>query len=151
MEDKILVITDGGCRGNGKTDNVGGWAVILKYNDIQKEYKGAIRDTTNNRMELFACVQGLSHIKRFDIPIEVYTDSGYLCNCMAQHWYRKWQSNGWITSNKTPVENKDLWEELIKLKSQFKNIIFKKVKGHSGDEWNELADKLVNQAMNELN
>jgi ribonuclease HI len=147
---KVVIFCDGGVRGNGKENNVGGWGAILKYGPHTKEIYDGVRNTTNNRMELTAAIMALKEMKRFDIPVEVYTDSAYLCNCINQRWYKKWMDNGWMTSGNKPVENRDLWIQLIDLIQKFKFISFFKVKGHSGVELNERADKLANMGMDKF-
>lgn len=150
MEDKIIIYTDGACSGNQHDENIGGYGAVLIYKDNRKEICGGEVNTTNNRMELKACIMALQALKKKNIPIEIHTDSAYLCNCFNQKWYVKWQKNGWINSKKEPVENKDLWSELIDLVNSFNSINFIKVKGHSGIELNELADALANKGMAEV-
>ena len=148
--DKIIIYTDGACSGNQHDTNIGGYGAVLIYRGHCKEiYDGEV-NTTNNRMEMKACVESLKKVERRDIPVEVYTDSAYVCNCINQKWYVKWRKNGWKNSKKEPVENKDLWVELLDLVESFDNIEFIKVKGHSGVELNELADKLANKGMDKV-
>lgn len=148
--DKIIVGCDGGCRGNQFKENIGGWGVVLKYKDFEKKIKGSERNTTNNRMELMGCIKALESITNKTIPTEVYTDSAYLHNCLTQKWYVNWRKNGWRNSQKKPVENKDLWVRVLDLIDEFKDIKFFKSKGHSGDELNDLVDRLANEAMDEI-
>lgn len=145
--DKIIIYTDGACSGNQYEKNKGGYGAVLTYKGHIKEIFGGEVNTTNNRMELKGCIEALKTLKRKELPVEVYTDSAYLCNCMNQKWYIKWRQNGWRNSSKKPVENKDLWEELLNLVEEINNIKFIKVKGHSGIELNELADELANKGM----
>lgn len=148
--DKITIACDGGCRGNQEDSNVGGYGVVMEYKGNRKELKGGERNTTNNKMELLACIKGLEFVEKVqNTPIEIMTDSAYLCNCMLQKWYIGWQNNGWKNSSKVAVKNRDLWERILKL-IDGKDIQFTKVKGHSGHLLNERADKLANEAMNEL-
>ena len=91
----------------------------------------------------------MEQIKPTDIEIEVFSDSAYMVNCIQKKWYEKWQKNGWKTSKKGPVENKDLWIKLLNLISPF-NVKFHKVAGHSGIELNEMADKLARKGIKEL-
>lgn len=149
--DKIIIYTDGACAGNQNDKNKGGYGAVLKYKGNTKEIFGGEYNTTNNRMELRGCIEALKTLKRLDIPVEIYTDSAYIVNCINQKWYVKWQSNGWKNSKKNPVENKDLWVELLGLIDSLKDINFFKVKGHSGVELNELADKLANKGIDSLN
>lgn len=145
----IDIYTDGACSGNQFRKNTGGWGAILISADKSKEIFGGEKDTTNNRMELKACIMGLCEVKREDTAIRLYSDSAYIVNCINNKWYVKWEKNGWKTSKKEPVENRDLWEELLLLVKKF-NIEFIKVKGHSGIELNERADELANRGMAEL-
>jgi ribonuclease HI len=147
---KLIIYTDGGCRGNGKDNNIGGWGAILIYNSLRKEIYGGFKNTTNNRMEITGVIEALKLINFYNVPIEIYSDSAYVVNCIKDKWYIGWQKNGWKNSKKQPVENKDLWEELIKLIGQFQSIEFIKVKGHAGIDGNEAVDALVNKAMDEL-
>jgi ribonuclease HI len=148
--DKVIIFCDGGCRGNGKENNIGGWGAVLTYGETKKEIYGSARNTTNNRMELTGVIEALTQMTIFDIPVEVNCDSAYLVNCMRYKWYIGWKRNGWRNSKKQPVENRELWEGLLRLVEKFKDIEFVKVKGHVGVEGNEIADMLVNKAMNEL-
>jgi ribonuclease HI len=147
---KIVIYTDGSCWNKGDGENQagrgkGGWACILIHpdNTIQ-EITGKAEDSTNNRMEMQAAIEGL---KALTIPstVELYSDSAYLVNCFRDKWYVKWQSNGWINSKQKPVENKDLWEELIHL-SQKHTVTFCKVKGHADNKLNNRCDKLAGEA-----
>lgn len=146
---KLILACDGGCRGNGNETNVGGWGVYLLFGTHEKELKGFELNTTNQRMELMALFKGLEAINKPDVPLEVYTDSAYIVNCFNQKWYEKWLLNGWRTSKKQPVEHRDLWEKILEQYHLFSDITFIHVKGHSGHVYNERADRLVNQAMNE--
>lgn len=139
---KIIIYCDGACSGNQFKDNTGGWGAILKYGDKIKEIFGGEINTTNQRMELTACIKALEQIKNDGYEVEVFTDSAYLANCMLQKWYVAWQKNGWKNAKKEPVENRDLWEKLLSLTALHK-ITFHKVTGHSGDELNEKADELA--------
>ena len=141
----ISIYTDGACSGNGKSDATGGWGYIilgLKLFAIQGQ--GKEPSTTNQRMELQAAIEALKRIEKisFADSITLYTDSAYLSNCWKQNWWRTWISNGWRNSKKEPVANKDLWEQLV---PWFDNVNFsiEKVKGHSGDKYNEIVDKLA--------
>lgn len=150
MENKIIIGCDGGCRGNQFKENIGGYGVVLRFNGNEKLIKGGELNTTNNRMELMACIVGMESLKKKDVPVEVYTDSAYLHSCINAKWYVNWEKNGWLNGKKKPVENKDLWVRILALIRSFNNITFHKSKGHSGDELNELADALANEGMDEL-
>ena len=145
----ITIHCDGGCRNNQSKINTGGWGAIIIYKDKKKEIKGGTRNTTNNIMELTSCIESLRALKRKDISIEVIMDSQYVIDGINS-WYKNWIKNGWKTSTKKPVENKELWVELIELKSQFKDITFTKCKGHSNNVGNNRADELANEAMDEI-
>jgi ribonuclease HI len=148
--DKIIIYCDGACSNNQQKQNRGGWGAILLCKGKAKEISGAERNTTNNRMELRACIQALDAVKNRSLPVEIFTDSAYLANCLLQKWYRRWQKNGWQTAGKKPVENKDLWLRLLALKDTFSRITFHKVAGHSHIEWNERADQLAKEAIQKL-
>ena len=135
---KVEIYTDGACSGN---PGYGGWGAVLIYKGREKEISGSEANTTNQRMELRACIEALSAIKK-DVSIFVYTDSAYLANCFKQEWYKKWMQNGWRNSHGQPVANQDLWEKLIELALQYR-VEFVKIKGHSGIKFNERADKLA--------
>ena len=147
---KVIIYVDGGCRGNNKKVNVGGWGAVLEFNGNVKELKGQARNTTNNRMEITAAIEALKAMKSKKYPIIVNTDSAYVCNCINNRWYVKWMQNGWRTSSNKTVENRELWAELIELVESFPFISFVKVKGHSGVPGNERADQLANEAMDEV-
>jgi ribonuclease HI len=140
--DRIVIYCDGACSNNQQRQNRGGWGAILQYKGKDREISGAERNTTNNRMELLACIKAL--------PVSVFTDSAYLHNCLAQKWYQRWQKNGWQTANKKPVENKDLWLRLLALKDCFRLISFHKVAAHSSIALNERADQLAKEAIKKM-
>ena len=139
---RVTIYTDGACSGN---PGPGGWGAILQYNDIKKELSGFDPDTTNNRMELLAAIRALECLKE---PCEValYTDSSYLNNGFSKGWVYNWMRNGWKTSQKKPVENKDLWEMLIQL-SRIHQVSWHKVKGHADNPLNNRCDKLATEAI----
>ena len=126
----IKIYTDGGCRGNQKDENTGGWGAVLEYGDYRKELYGGDLNTTNNRMEMTALLEALNALKKEGLVIEVFSDSSYLMNCFRQKWYENWQKNGWQTAAKKPVENKDLWEKLLVHLAHHKSFSFYRVKGH---------------------
>lgn len=148
--DKIIIACDGGCRDNQENNNVGGYGVVLEWNGNRKELKAGERNTTNNKMELLACIKGLEFVEKVhSTPIEIITDSAYLCNCFKDKWYIGWKKNGWKNSKKEPVANREFWEKLLQL-VEGKTIIWTKIKGHNGHELNERADALANEAMDEI-
>lgn len=144
----VTIYTDGACRGNGKENTIGGFGIVLMYNDIKKEVKKSFRNTTNNIMELSAVIEALAILKE-PCEIKVYSDSAYVINAINQNWIKNWQKNGWRTASKEPVKNKELWEKLIELLNIHK-VEFIKVKGHSDNEFNNRCDKLANDAMDEI-
>ena len=145
----VEVYTDGGCRGNGKDEEaIGSFGIYMNFRGKTKKLCKAEQSTTNQRMELEACATALEMIHSDAYPVRIYSDSAYLINCMNQKWYKKWIMNGWKTSNKEPVKNKDLWERIINnIDGRFYQTEFVKVKGHSTNEGNNVADWLCNYAM----
>lgn len=128
--DSVLrIYTDGGCAGNQSEENLGGWGAILEYGQAVKELYGSEANTTNNRMEMTALLEAFRAIKKDGQQIQVFSDSSYLMDCFRKKWYVNWQSNGWKTSQKKPVENQDLWEELLPFLDRH-SIDFYRVKGH---------------------
>jgi ribonuclease HI len=125
----ICIYTDGACSGNQNDTNLGGWGALLEYGEHQKEIFGGEANTTNNRMEMLALLNALKAIKKTGQTISVFSDSSYLMNCFREKWYENWQRNGWKTSKKADVENRDLWECLLQLIDRHQ-ISFYRVKGH---------------------
>ena len=139
---KYKIYTDGACSGN---PGPGGWgAVILDQDDKQKNISGSEKNTTNNRMELLAAIMSLKKIKT-NSEVVIFTDSTYVKNGITE-WMKKWKKNGWKNSSKKPVKNKDLWEKLDKL-CEANSVSRKWVKGHSTNEFNNLADELATKAI----
>lgn len=145
----IHVFCDGGVRGNGKEYSIGASAFILHLNGKEKESYHAERKTTNNAEELYAILSALQTLKRYDLPVIVYSDSQYAINCITV-WMKKWKKNNFKTVENKVVKNRDLLVYLDEIVSNFENIEFVKVKGHSDDEYNDRVDSLCNKAMNEL-
>lgn len=148
MMKTVVIHTDGACSGNGRAISPGGWAAVLRYGNHVKELSGGEANTTNNRMELTACIQALEALKQ-TCRVQLYTDSAYIVNCFKQQWGKNWKKNGWRTVKGTPVENRDLWEKLFKL-NDMHNIEWIKVKGHAGNPDNELCDTLAKKAIPHL-
>ena len=141
---KIDIYTDGACRGN---PGPGGWGALLIYRDTDKVIYGGEKNTTNNRMEMTAIIEALKIVK-MDCNITLYTDSKYVMDGITK-WLLNWKKKGWMTSNKKPVKNKDLWQVLEESISKH-NIEWRWVKGHAGIPGNEKADELANQGIDEL-
>jgi ribonuclease HI len=141
---KTEIFTDGACRGN---PGPGGWGAILRYGDIEKQISGSASDTTNNRMELLAAIEALAALTR-PSEVQLTTDSQYVRQGITR-WVAKWKLNGWKTSNRQIVKNRDLWERLDAL-ALTHSIDWHWVKGHSGHRENELADQLANAAIDKM-
>jgi ribonuclease HI len=139
---KYIIYTDGACSGN---PGPGGWgAVIFDEKNKQNNISGKFKETTNNRMELMAPIMALKKIKSKS-DVVIFTDSTYVKNGITE-WIKKWENNGWKNSNKKPVKNKDLWVKLNALCHKNK-VIWKWIKGHSNNKYNNLADQLATQAI----
>ena len=140
----VILHTDGSCLNN---PGPGGWAAILQWQDNERELSGAVADTTNNRMELLAAIEGLKALTR-PINVELYTDSKYVMNGVTD-WMPRWKQNGWQTAAKKPVANQDLWQELDTAIGAHQ-INWHWVKGHSGEALNERCDQLARAAAESL-
>ncbi len=140
----VMIFTDGACRGN---PGPGGWGVLLRYGHHEKKLLGSESETTNNRMELMAAIQGLK-LLREPCQVELHTDSQYLQKGVTQ-WLAGWKKNHWKKADKKPVKNADLWQLLDETASQHR-ITWHWVKAHNGHRENEIADLLANQAIDEL-
>lgn len=137
--DKIIIYTDGGCRGN---PGIGGWGVFLSFKGKEKKISGNEKNTTNNRMELTAAIKALESIKK-SLPIVLYSDSKYVLEGITK-WIINWKKKNWKN-----VKNIDLWQKLDKLNQRFE-VDWRWVKGHSGNVGNDVADALANKAMDDL-
>ncbi len=142
MMKEVTLYTDGACSGN---PGPGGWGAVLIYREFRREMSGYEAATTNNRMELTAAIEGLMALKE-PCDVRLYTDSAYLAHAFTQNWLKNWQKNNWLKSDKKPVENRDLWEELLKLTS-IHRVQFIKVKGHSSNALNNRCDELATGAI----
>ncbi|MDH5471962.1 MAG: ribonuclease HI [Gammaproteobacteria bacterium] len=142
--DHVELYTDGACRGN---PGPGGWGVLLSYKGKEKELSGGEHETTNNRMELMAAIQGLEALNK-PCDVTLYTDSKYVMQGITE-WIINWKAKGWKTAARKPVKNVDLWQRLDKATNSHRvNWVW--VKGHSGHNGNERADELANRGIDEL-
>lgn len=137
----MLIFTDGACSQNGTWN--GGWSycVVSADNELLYSKSGFEKNTTNNRMELTAVVESLKWARKNKVSnFTIVTDSAYISNCFKNKWYKAWKSNGWLTSKKEPVKNRDLWEYVISGCEDLSATVIK-TKGHSNDEWNNYVDR----------
>ena len=141
---KLEIYTDGACRGN---PGPGGWGAVLMYGESRKEIFGGEANTTNNRMELMAAIQALAAIKR-TCALTLYTDSQYVRKGITE-WIDNWKMRGWKTAAKKPVKNADLWRQLDEQVARH-SINWVWVKGHAGNQGNELADELANKGVDQI-
>jgi len=135
--DTVDIFTDGACSGN---PGPGGWAAILRWRDTKKELSGYASDTTNNRMEMIAAIQGVEALKR-GVQARLYTDSTYVRDGITR-WIERWKQNGWRTAAKKPVKNEDLWRRLDTA-LEGHQVEWHWIKGHSGHVENERCDQLA--------
>ena len=147
MSNVIEIYTDGACRGN---PGPGGWGVLLRYKNTEKELYGGEDNTTNNRMELMAAICGLEALKpsQSPRPVILVTDSNYVKRGMTE-WLPNWKRRQWKTAGNKPVQNQDLWQRLDAA-TRSHSIDWQWVKGHSGHPDNERADRLANRGIDEL-
>ena len=141
---EVVIYTDGACSGN---PGPGGWGVVLRWNNTEKELHGGDPVTTNNRMELMAAIQALEALKR-PMKVSLHTDSKYLLDGITK-WVEGWQRNGWKTAAKKPVKNDDLWRRLLEAMRPH-DVSWVWVKGHAGDPGNERADALARRGIAEV-
>lgn len=134
---KVIIYTDGACSGN---PGPGGWGAVLIAGENRKELSGGEKNSTNNRMELMAAIEGLNALKR-ECEVELFTDSQYVKNGI-ETWMKGWKRNGWKTAAKQPVKNQELWQALDEACARH-SITWKWVKGHAGVPENERADELA--------
>ncbi len=138
----VDIYTDGACSGNpGK----GGWCAILLYGGREKVMSGGEAETTNNRMEVYAAIAGLSALKE-KCNVTLYSDSAYLVNAIELHWLDGWRRGRWVNSQGKPVKNRDLWETLSRLLGEH-NVTFVKVKGHADNVYNNRCDEYARAAI----
>ena len=141
----IIIYTDGACQHN---PGPGGYGVVLTYGDHSRELQGGFRWTTNNRMEILAAIVGLEALKKTS-QVQVVTDSQYVVNSMVKGWAEKWKRQNWMRTRSDKAKNADLWERLLSL-SQMHSVTWKWVRGHSGHEMNERADRLAVEAREDV-
>ena len=134
----IHIYTDGACSGN---PGPGGWAAILRYGEREKELSGGAADTTNNRMELTAVIEGLAALKE-PCTVVLTSDSKYVIDSVTKGWVYGWQKKGWVKADKKPALNVDLWERLLPLLAKH-DVRFHWIKGHAGHAENERCDQLA--------
>lgn len=152
---RVEIYTDGACAHNSTWK--GGWAFVAVFTQMPNEdtyiSMGSVENTTNNAMELLAVLNALEFLAYDDEAKYlgdikekiIYTDSAYISNCFRDRWYDKWRKNGWLNSKKQPVANRDLWEKILTLyefinEQSFMQLSIQKVKAHSGNKYNEMAD-----------
>jgi len=141
---EVEIFTDGACRGN---PGPGGWGALLRYEGIEKSLYGGENETTNNRMELMAAIEGLASLKKA-AKVILTTDSQYVRQGITI-WLHNWKKRNWKTAGKKPVKNIDLWQRLEK-EAALHDVEWRWVKGHSGHRENEIADQLANQGIDDL-
>jgi len=139
--DTVTIYTDGGAL---KNPGPGGFGVVLLHKKTKKELSVGFRLTTNNRMELMACIEGLKALK-YTCAVTMYSDSKYVINGIEKGWAKRWKKKGWMRDEFNKAKNADLWQLLLDL-CQKHNVSFKWVKGHSGDQYNEICDQLAQKA-----
>ena len=140
----VVIYTDGACKGN---PGAGGWGAWLRWGEHERELFGGDPHTTNNRMELTAVIEALALLKRRS-AVAIYTDSEYVKNGISQ-WIHAWKSRGWLTADRKPVKNEDLWRRLDELVAGH-DVQWHWVRGHTGDPGNERADRLANQGVQQV-
>ncbi|MDD3815088.1 MAG: ribonuclease HI [Desulfocapsaceae bacterium] len=144
---EVNIYTDGGCSHN---PGPGGYGAIVVSDGQEQEISGGFKLTTNNRMELMACIVALRSLEQKDRPISVWSDSSYVVNGISKGWARGWRQRGWIKSDKQPAVNPDLWAELLELVEE-RDVTFHWVKGHAGHPLNERCDQLAVAALKKKN
>ena len=142
---RVILYTDGACSGN---PGLGGFAGVLLYGEHKLEYNGYEKETTNNRMEILAVIEGLKRLK-YACTVDVYSDSAYTVNAFLNGWIYGWKKNGWKKADGKAVLNVDLWEELYAL-TKLHEVSFHKVAGHADNPLNNRCDELARKAIEEL-
>ena len=139
---RLVIYTDGGAEGN---PGPGGWGVVILEGGGVVELSGGYRRTTNNRMELMACIAALEYLQ-VPTAVALHSDSAYVVNGIRLGWARGWRSRGWVKADGRPALNPDLWQRLLDLTARH-DAVFVKVKGHAGIAHNERCDRLANAAL----
>ena len=142
---EVELYTDGACSGN---PGAGGWGAILIYKGIEKELSGGEKETTNNRMEIYAVIAGLECLKEA-CRVRIYSDSAYTVNAFKEGWIYGWLTNGWKKADGKPVANAQLWQQLYTLTKKHETE-FIKVKGHADNAYNNRCDALARAAIKAL-
>lgn len=137
----VIIYTDGACSGN---PGPGGWGALLSWNGKKKELSGGASDTTNNRMEMRAVIEALKALKK-PCRVEICSDSALIVNAFRKNWIESWKQRGWRKADKKPVENQDLWKEMLTAVAPHE-VTWTKVKGHADDQWNIHVDRLAVEA-----
>lgn len=137
----VILYTDGACSGN---PGPGGWGALLIWNGTEKELSGGEKNTTNNRMEMKAVIEGLRALKE-NCHVKIHSDSALIINAFNQNWITNWKKRDWKKANRKPVENQDLWKEMLNVMKPHK-VEWIKVKGHSTNELNNRVDRLAVEA-----
>ena len=145
MLNEVEIYTDGACSGN---PGAGGYCAILMCDGREKVISGAFEETTNNRMEVLAAIEGLKALKRA-CKVTLYSDSAYLVNAISENWLVNWKRRNWRTADNKDVKNRDLWEQLDALLATHE-VTFVKVKGHSDNAYNNRCDEVARAAISEL-
>lgn len=142
---RVTLYTDGACSGN---PGAGGWGAILLFGEHRRELSGGEEETTNNRMELTAVIEGLERLK-YPCDVDVFSDSAYTVKGFAKGWVYDWEKSGWKKADHKPVLNDDLWKRLLSL-TRTHAVVFHKVKGHADNELNNRCDELARSAIKAL-
>lgn len=140
-KDEVIIYTDGACSGN---PGPGGWGALLIWNGNEKELTGGAPNSTNNRMEMRAVIEALKALKR-PCHVKIHSDSALIVNAFKQDWIGSWIKRGWKKANKKPVENQDLWKEMLEAMEDHR-VSWIKVKGHADNELNNRVDRLAVEA-----
>jgi ribonuclease HI len=141
----VILYTDGACSGN---PGPGGWAALISDDGQERVVSGAEADTTNQRMELRAALEGLAAIPGHR-RVRLHSDSAYVVNCFRDRWYERWEQAGWLGAGRQPIANRDLWERLL-AEARRHQVTWVKVAGHAGDPLNERVDRLARAAIGSL-